>query len=367
MRSPTPGQPVPPTPTDQRTDVEDPGGPAVVDGPGRRRRHGRRRAGRDHSRQRRVQRRRTGDAARRLDHRRVQRARRLPDRACGSGSSPVATGSTSSAPSSTGRPASATTTTRATPAGRSPRSTPTSSNWLRTTTPRTVLLHIGTNDMYSTTTCRCPGPAVHAHRPDHRRPPRTRTCSSRTIIPKAGARSGRTTPRSRIVQSQAAAGNRAPGRHVQRPDLSDLADGVHPNATGYRKMAAAWYDALRRCPAASATLRPSAAPPTTPAVRDCRVRTRSTPGTAAHRVGLGDQHEQHPVNGGPGVHLPVGRPSPAVERHSPRPATGTRRTSVDIGFQATAPAGSGPERTHGRARRVRCRRHGSRRAARHRG
>ena len=45
------------------------------------------------------------------------------------------------------RLSSATTTTRATRAGASTRSTPTSSTWLRNTTPRTVLLHIGTNDV----------------------------------------------------------------------------------------------------------------------------------------------------------------------------------------------------------------------------
>ncbi len=40
------------------------------------------------------------------------------------------------------------------------------------------------------------------------------------------------------------------GKHVHLVDIgskvtaSDLADGIHPNATGYAKMAAAWYEAL---------------------------------------------------------------------------------------------------------------------------
>ena len=49
-----------------------------------------------------------------------------------------------------------------------------------------------------------------------------------------------------IVQSRANAGKR-----VHLVDMysalttADLADGVHPNAGGYSKMAATWYNALR--------------------------------------------------------------------------------------------------------------------------
>jgi hypothetical protein len=40
--------------------------------------------------------------------------------------------------------------------------------------------------------------------------------------------------------------------------IADLADGVHPNAAGYDKMAARWYDALRSVPG---SLVPSGVPP----------------------------------------------------------------------------------------------------------
>ena len=52
-----------------------------------------------------------------------------------------------------------------------------------------------------------------------------------------------------IVQSKVNA-----GKHVHLVDMhsalttADLIDGVHPNATGYDKMAAAWYNALRSVP-----------------------------------------------------------------------------------------------------------------------
>ncbi|MBB5782696.1 cellulose binding domain-containing protein [Nonomuraea jabiensis] len=123
-------------------------------------------------------------------------------------------------------------------------------SWLRTYQPRTILLHIGTNDMYqnpngassrlATLIDRITGTAPDAE------------VFVATIIPLNGADP---TVRSfnsaipGIVQSRAAA-----GKHVHLVDMysalttADLADGVHPNAGGYSKMANVWYNALRSVP-----------------------------------------------------------------------------------------------------------------------
>ncbi|MFY1576679.1 cellulose binding domain-containing protein [Verrucosispora sp. WMMD703] len=146
-------------------------------------------------------------------------------------------------------------------------------NWLRATTPRTVMLHIGTNDMFGNSsgapsrlstlidkiTATAPAADVFVA----------------TIVPLSGADSQVRTFNAAIpgiVQSKVDA-----GRRVHLVDmynaltLADLADGVHPNARGYSKMAAVWYDALRAVPGAiggdtppPTTAPPTTAPPTTP-------------------------------------------------------------------------------------------------------
>ncbi|SDT53506.1 ricin-type beta-trefoil lectin domain protein [Actinoplanes derwentensis] len=123
--------------------------------------------------------------------------------------------------------------------------------WLRTTTPRTVLLHIGTNDILQN--YNVPGA-----------PGRLSTLIDRitgtvpsadvfvaTIIPLANSgqeAAARTynTALSSIVRSK--------GSRVHLVDMhaaltaADLIDGVHPTANGYDKMAATWYAALRSVP-----------------------------------------------------------------------------------------------------------------------
>jgi lysophospholipase L1-like esterase len=122
--------------------------------------------------------------------------------------------------------------------------------WLRNSSPRTVLLHIGTNDMYGDTSG-APGRLgtlldhITAAAPDA-------DVFVATII----TSSGRDTPIRNfnaavpgLVQSRANA-----GKHVHLVDMysaltpADLADGIHPNGTGYQKMANAWYSALRAVP-----------------------------------------------------------------------------------------------------------------------
>jgi len=123
--------------------------------------------------------------------------------------------------------------------------------WLRTADPRTVLLHIGTNDVlqnYNLATA----PSRLSTLIDHI----TATSPSAdvfvaTIIPLASASqeaAARTFNAALpgIVQSKVSAGKR-----VHLVDMhaalttADLTDGIHPTAGGYDKMAATWYAALR--------------------------------------------------------------------------------------------------------------------------
>ncbi|WP_033443549.1 ricin-type beta-trefoil lectin domain protein [Saccharothrix sp. NRRL B-16314] len=126
--------------------------------------------------------------------------------------------------------------------------------WLRNTTPRTVLLHIGTNDILQNYNV-ANAPARLSALVDRI----TATVPNAdvfvaTIIPLAN--SGQNTAARNfnatipgMVQAKVNAGKR-----VRMVDMhaalttSDLIDGVHPTATGYDKMAATWYAALRSVP-----------------------------------------------------------------------------------------------------------------------
>ncbi|KOX28256.1 GDSL family lipase [Saccharothrix sp. NRRL B-16348] len=126
--------------------------------------------------------------------------------------------------------------------------------WLRNTNPRTVLLHIGTNDVLQNFDL-ANAPARLSALVDKI----TATVPNAdvfvaTIIPlaNAGQESAARTFNATIpgmVQSKANAGKR-----VRLVDMhaalttADLIDGVHPTATGYDKMATAWYNALRAVP-----------------------------------------------------------------------------------------------------------------------
>jgi len=141
-------------------------------------------------------------------------------------------------------------------------------NWLRATTPRTVLLHIGTNDMFSqsagapqrlsTLIDRITGTAPDAE------------VFVASIIPLNGADSQVRTYNAAIpgiVQSKVNAGKRVHFVDMY-PALgaADLADGVHPNAGGYAKMATVWFNALRAVPRSITDgTTPTTPPPTTSA------------------------------------------------------------------------------------------------------
>jgi lysophospholipase L1-like esterase len=126
--------------------------------------------------------------------------------------------------------------------------------WLRNTTPRTVLLHIGTNDILQNfNVAGAPSRlSTLVDRITDAVP--TAEVFVATIIPLAnpGQEANVRTFNATIpgmVRSKADAGKR-----VHLVDMhaalttADLIDGIHPTATGYDKMAATWYTALRSVP-----------------------------------------------------------------------------------------------------------------------
>jgi lysophospholipase L1-like esterase len=131
--------------------------------------------------------------------------------------------------------------------------------WLATTNPRTVLLHIGTNDILQNyNVSGAPGrlsslvDRITAAVP-------SADVFVATIIPlsnsgqEAAARTFNATIPG-MVQSKVNAGKR-----VHLVDMhsalttADLIDGIHPTANGYDKMAATWYRALQAVPGSIGT------------------------------------------------------------------------------------------------------------------
>jgi lysophospholipase L1-like esterase len=126
--------------------------------------------------------------------------------------------------------------------------------WLHTSSPRTVLLHIGTNDVLQNYDL-AGAPGRLSTLIDHiTATAPTADVFVATIIPlasasqEAAARTFNATIPG-IVQSKVTSGKR-----VHLVDMhaaltaADLTDGIHPTAGGYDKMAATWYAALRSVP-----------------------------------------------------------------------------------------------------------------------
>jgi lysophospholipase L1-like esterase len=120
--------------------------------------------------------------------------------------------------------------------------------WLRTTTPRTVLLHIGTNDVLQNYNLSgAPGRASALIDRITGTVP-TADVFVATIIPLGN--SGQNAA-ARTFNAALANIVRGKGQRVHLVDMhaalttADLIDGVHPTAGGYDKMAATWYAALR--------------------------------------------------------------------------------------------------------------------------
>ncbi|WFE30336.1 cellulose binding domain-containing protein [Solwaraspora sp. WMMD791] len=125
-------------------------------------------------------------------------------------------------------------------------------NWLRASNPQTILLHIGTNDITQNRDLpNAPNrlaaliDKITTNAPDA-------YLFVATIIP-AGFSDAQIRSFNaaipQIVQSRANAGRKVYLVNMYAAlTTADLADGVHPNATGYSKMATAWYNALTAVP-----------------------------------------------------------------------------------------------------------------------
>jgi lysophospholipase L1-like esterase len=127
-------------------------------------------------------------------------------------------------------------------------------NWARNTNPRSVLLHIGTNDVLQNfSLAGAPG--------------RLSTLVDRitATVPNADVFVATIIPLANTNQENAARTFNAAipgivqskinqGKHVHLVNMhnalttADLIDGIHPNANGYNKMAAVWFNALRSVP-----------------------------------------------------------------------------------------------------------------------
>ncbi|MEV6876670.1 ricin-type beta-trefoil lectin domain protein [Amycolatopsis sp. NPDC051128] len=132
-------------------------------------------------------------------------------------------------------------------------------NWLRTTTPHTVLLHIGTNDVLQNFDV-ARAPARLSGLIDHI----TATAPDAevfvaTIIPLANAGQESAARTYNAAVPGIVRNNQNAGKHVHLVDMhaaltaADLIDGVHPTATGYDKMAATWFAALQSVPGSIGT------------------------------------------------------------------------------------------------------------------
>jgi lysophospholipase L1-like esterase len=123
--------------------------------------------------------------------------------------------------------------------------------WLGTYTPNTILLHIGTNDVYGSDPAGAPDRLATLVDNITNQSPDAELLVA-TIIPLGWYDANLEALNAAIPGIVESAANQ--GKRVHLVDMypalttADLADGVHPNAGGYSKMATVWYDALLSVP-----------------------------------------------------------------------------------------------------------------------
>jgi lysophospholipase L1-like esterase len=126
--------------------------------------------------------------------------------------------------------------------------------WLHTYQPHTVLLHIGTNDILQNDDV-ANAPTRLSGLIDHiTATVPTAEVFVAQIIPLANSGQNAEVRTYNAAIPGIVSAKASAGQHVHLVDMydalttSDLADGVHPTASGYDKMAAVWYSALQSVP-----------------------------------------------------------------------------------------------------------------------
>jgi len=232
--------------------------------------------------------------------------------------------------------------------------------WLPTYSPRTILLHIGTNDIYGSNPAGAP--ARLGTLLDHITAllPNAEVFVAQ-IIPVSCCDAAARTYNAAIpgiVQTRVNA-----GKHLHLVDMhsalstADLPDGIHPGTAGYAKMATVWYNALlsvpgsltggtsspspSRSPSVSPSVSPSASPrPSSSAAGACKV----TYTVNAWNTGLTTNvtianTSSTAVNGWALTFtLPSGQAITAAWNATYAPASGTV-TARNVGYNADIPAG----------------------------
>ncbi len=118
--------------------------------------------------------------------------------------------------------------------------------WLETYKPDIILLHIGTNDISRGNAASAPGNLLALLDDILVRLPKVRIIVAQIIPFRVGADQGHRSYNGAIPGIVASKGPRVSVIDMQNIlSMSDYADGLHPNASGYDKMARAWETALR--------------------------------------------------------------------------------------------------------------------------